>query len=648
LADTRDRLSASLAGRYAVGQELGAGGMATVYLADDLRHQRRVALKVLHPGLAHALGPERFRREIEIAARLQHPAILTVFDSGDADGLLWYTMPFIEGESLRDRLDRDRELPVELALSITREVADALDYAHGEGVVHRDIKPENILLTRGHALVADFGIARALSEESGRLTATGLAIGTPAYMSPEQGDGDRQLDPRSDVYSLATVAYEMLTGEPPYAGATARAVMTKRLTDPVPSPRRLRQTVPLHADQAIVKGLAPAPADRYPTAGDFARALSTLVEAPAPPAPPRRRLGVLIALGLMAGAAVLALVLSNREDPAVEQPSAVELHLAEGNQQLVRRTPEATRLALASYQRALAEDSTNATVLAKLGYTYTLFADWGWEVEGLDAAQVRATALEYSERALRQDSTSAAAWLTRAYLLTVNDPYRLHGAVEAFTRAMALDSTSAEGWYQFGQALMILGRNDEAAAAYRRSFALDPNRPMTLMSLSALSLRAGRLAEARTLIDSAINSSREASSPYVRVVRGMTALAEGDLRTARSNGELARAMDSVFDAPARSLLAMVEAAEGSAAGANAQMDSALRKVGPGSLSPTEVRFLAVALVALRRFDEALALIERVKPRGATLWFYLSSTGFDPIRQDPRFQRIYREADPTTP
>jgi tetratricopeptide (TPR) repeat protein len=232
--------------------------------------------------------------------------------------------------------------------------------------------------------------------------------------------------------------------------------------------------------------------------------------------------------------------------------------------------------------------------------------------------------------------------------LTVNDPYRLHGAVEAFTRAMALDSTSAEGWYQFGQALMILGRNDEAAAAYRRSFALDPNRPMTLMSLSALSLRAGRLAEARTLIDSAINSSREASSPYVRVVRGMTALAEGDLRTARSNGELARAMDSVFDAPARSLLAMVEAAEGSAAGANAQMDSALRKVGPGSLSPTEVRFLAVALVALRRFDEALALIERVKPRGATLWFYLSSTGFDPIRQDPRFQRIYREADPTTP
>src|SRR5688500_14721667 len=267
--------------------------MATVYLAQDLKHNRRVALKVLHPGLAHALGPERFRREIEIAAGLQHPHILPVFDSGEHEGMLWYTMPFIQGESLRDLMAREAELPLEQAVQITREVAGALDCAHAQGIVHRDIKPENILLSGGHALVADFGIARALSEESGRLTATGLAIGTPAYMSPEQGDGDRQVEARSDVYSLASVTYEMLTGEPPYAGATARAVMTKRLTDPIPSARRLRRTIPEPLDRAIMRGLAPTPADRFPSAGEFARALvSGALAAPRTPAPSWRRLGL--------------------------------------------------------------------------------------------------------------------------------------------------------------------------------------------------------------------------------------------------------------------------------------------------------------------------------------------------------------------
>ena len=194
-----------MSGAYLVEKEVGAGGMATVYLAQDLKHNRRVALKVLHPGLAHALGPERFRREIEIAAGLQHPHILPVFDSGEHEGMLWYTMPFIQGESLRDLMAREAELPLEQAVQITREVAGALDCAHAQGIIHRDIKPENILLSGGHALVADFGIARALSEESGRLTATGLAIGTPASLSPEQGDGDRQVGARSEVSCLASV-----------------------------------------------------------------------------------------------------------------------------------------------------------------------------------------------------------------------------------------------------------------------------------------------------------------------------------------------------------------------------------------------------------------------------------------------------------
>ncbi|HKT60592.1 MAG TPA: serine/threonine-protein kinase, partial [Gemmatimonadales bacterium] len=219
MADLRDQLQTGLTDRYRIERELGRGGMATVYLARDLRHDRPVALKVLHAELASTLGPERFQREIQLAARLQHPHILTVLDSGEtataaAGTRLWFTMPFVEGESLRDRLRRERQLPVEDALRITREAAAALQYAHRHGVVHRDIKPENVLLTsEGHTLVADFGIARALGgADQERLTETGLTLGTPAYMSPEQASGARELDARTDIYSLGTVLYEMLAG----------------------------------------------------------------------------------------------------------------------------------------------------------------------------------------------------------------------------------------------------------------------------------------------------------------------------------------------------------------------------------------------------------------------------------------------------
>jgi serine/threonine protein kinase/tetratricopeptide (TPR) repeat protein len=268
-------LREGLADRYTIERELGRGGMATVFLARDLRHDRPVALKVLHPELAASLGPDRFQREIRFAARLQHPHILTVLDSGEAGGRLWFTMPFVEGESLRDRLRRERQLPVEDALQIARETARALDYAHQHGIVHRDIKPENILLTRdGSTLVADFGIARALVGDD-QLTQTGMVIGTPAYMSPEQASGDKGIDARTDVYSLGTVLYEMLAGEAPYTGPTAQAIIAKRLMDPVPSVRRVRPNVGEPVDQAIQRALSPVVADRFASAGDFARALQT-------------------------------------------------------------------------------------------------------------------------------------------------------------------------------------------------------------------------------------------------------------------------------------------------------------------------------------------------------------------------------------
>jgi eukaryotic-like serine/threonine-protein kinase len=281
MSDIPAALAEALRDRYLLEREVGRGGMATVYLAQDVKHKRPVALKVLHPELAASLGPERFQREIEFAARLQHPHMLTVLDSGDAAGQLWFTMPFVRGESLRDRLRRERQLPVEDALRIAREAALALDYAHQEGVVHRDIKPENVLLTKdGSSLVADFGIARALGGED-RLTQTGLAVGTPAYMSPEQASGDKAVDARTDVYSLGIVLYEMLAGEPPYTGPTAQAMLAKRFSEAVPSVRRLRPSVPESVDQAIQRALAPIPADRFTTAAEFARAIQTPMAAPA-------------------------------------------------------------------------------------------------------------------------------------------------------------------------------------------------------------------------------------------------------------------------------------------------------------------------------------------------------------------------------
>src|SRR5438445_2467071 len=269
-----ESLRAALAARYALEPELGRGGMATVYLARDLRHGRRVAIKVLRPEIAAALGPERFLRESQIAAQRAHPHILPLHESGQAGEFLYYVMPYIEGESLRDRLERGGPLPLEEALQITREVASGLSYAHSHDVVHRDIKPENILLSGGEAVVADFGIARAITQAGGtRLTETGIPVGTPAYMSPEQASAGGPIDGRSDVYSLACVLYEMLVGEPPYTGPSAQVVIAKRFTDPVPSVRRLRETIPPGIDAAITTALAKAPADRFRTPAAFARAL---------------------------------------------------------------------------------------------------------------------------------------------------------------------------------------------------------------------------------------------------------------------------------------------------------------------------------------------------------------------------------------
>lgn len=274
--DNAPGLPSILAERYEIVRRIGSGGMATVYLARDQKHDRDVAVKILHPELAQSLGAERFLREINIAAQLTHPNILPLHDSGEAGGLLYYVMPFVVGESLRDRLTREKQLPLDEALRITCEVASALDYAHRQNVVHRDIKPENILLQDGHAMVADFGIARAIGSASeGSLTATGMTLGTPQYMSPEQSTGEQALDGRSDLYSLASVLHEMLAGEPPFTGPTAQTVIAKRLSGPPPRIRAVRPSIPVALEEALLRALDPIPADRYPNLEQFRLALAS-------------------------------------------------------------------------------------------------------------------------------------------------------------------------------------------------------------------------------------------------------------------------------------------------------------------------------------------------------------------------------------
>jgi len=320
-------LAAALTDRYRLERELGAGGMATVYLAEDVRHHRKVAIKVLHPELSAVLGPDRFLKEIELTASLQHPHILPLFDSGSEDGKLWYAMPFIDGETLRARLAREHQLPIADAVRIATEAADALDYAHRRGVVHRDIKPENILLHDGHALVADFGIALAVEQAGGsRMTQTGLSLGTPAYMAPEQAMGERSVDARADIYALGAVTYEMLAGEPPFTGPNAQAILAQVITSEPRSLALQRKSVPASIDAAVHTALEKLPADRFASAKEFADALARPGESVRVPAAEsgasRRRPSwwAPAAMGaLLLAASAAGFLLGTRRRPTTEQ-----------------------------------------------------------------------------------------------------------------------------------------------------------------------------------------------------------------------------------------------------------------------------------------------------------------------------------------
>jgi hypothetical protein len=381
-------LAEALADRYRLERELGQGGMATVWLAHDLRHGRDVALKVLRPDLAAILGAQRFLNEVRITARLDHPHILTLIDSGESAGFLWYVVPWIRGESLRARLEREKQLSVADALAITRHVAAALEYAHRQGVIHRDIKPENILLHEGEAMLADFGIALAVREAGGnRLTETGISLGTPQYMSPEQATGNREVDARSDLYSLAAVLYEMLAGEPPLTGATVQAVIARLLTERPTPLRVLRDAVPEAVDAAVARALSKLPVDRQPSVAGFVEALS----APATPGraaeplrhPSSRRPAVLL-LGGLVGLTALALgavAILRRPAERVVQPDRVQLTFT-GNARTPALSADGLRLAYSTRQCDPEGNCTAEIVLQDLGGAGSTSILGGWASVG--------------------------------------------------------------------------------------------------------------------------------------------------------------------------------------------------------------------------------------------------------------------------
>jgi eukaryotic-like serine/threonine-protein kinase len=655
MAEPSDSLRDALAGRYRLVREIGRGGMATVYLAQDLRHERPVALKVLHPELAQSLGTERFLREIKLAARLQHPHILTVLDSGEAAGQLWFTMPFVEGESLRDRLARETQLPVEDAIRVAREAAEALDYAHRQGVIHRDVKPENILLTsEGHALVADFGIARAPSGDDAaerRLTETGTTLGTPAYMSPEQAAGARSLDARSDVYSLACVLFEMLAGEPPFTGPTPQAAIARRFTD-TPAPLRTRRdTVPEHVEQAVAKALAKSPADRFPSALKFGRALAAPQPSP-PAAPPAANSGAsrgvaLIALGFLLGLGVLFGWLRRTDGdppPADTGPKRLAVlpfenlgdsadgYFADGMTDEVRgRLASLPALRVIAHRSAADYKGTTKSyreIGRELGVDYLLVGKVRWEKADDAHSRVRVSP------ELIEVASSSTRW-HQPFEAVLSDVFQVQGEI-AGKVAQALDlalgapekarleerpTRNLAAWDAFLRGEEVANRLSEvhatvlerAIAAYERAVALDPGFVEAWARLSQansylysnsvpdpeVAARALAAAERALALDSGAAEPRLALGTYFDYV----------------TGEYGKALEQ-FALGSRADSNSAELASGAALSEQSlgRWDKALEHLRRAEVldprSPLVVNRLARTYLWLRRPDDAMAAAER--------------------------------------
>jgi len=535
----RDRLEAELSEHYAIERELGQGGMATVWLATDRRYDRRVAIKVLHEELAGAIGVDRFVREIRLTARLQHPSILPVLDSGvlpptaGDPAVPWYAMAYVEGESLRARLARETQLPIDEAVRIAIEAAGALQAAHQQGIVHRDVKPENVLLADGRVYVVDFGIARALSSTGDeRLTASGLAIGTPVYMSPEQGTA-APVDARSDQYSLAAMLYEMLVGEPPVTGPNTQAIVARRLAAPARPIRIVRPTVSEALESAVLRGLERVPADRFPDVAAFAAALRTPTFAMRTDAVARshRSRTMLASAAVVAVALVAWATASHRFGPAARpgDPQIAAL-FRRGKRGYDSRTPAGAMEAVRSFNAAVALDSTYARGWVGLAKTYVRVVERQFSLPGIDADSALQLGQAAVDRALELDSTDAEAWVARAAVMRKVDPTDDGPSIRAARKAIALDSTDADARHYLALDLAESRSVEDGLDEWRRSVRQSPRYIQGLTFMVLAHTWRKQYDSAQVWADSAV--AVDPSYLLIRNAAGYVAVERGDMARA--------------------------------------------------------------------------------------------------------------------
>ena len=644
MSDVPPRLAAALANRYTIERELGRGGMATVYLARDVKHARSVAIKVLNADLAASLGAGRFVREIATTANLRHPHILPLYDSGEADGLLFYVMPLVEGESLRDRLMRERQLPLPDALRIALEVADALGYAHARGVIHRDIKPENVLLAEGQAYLCDFGIAKALLEPGDeRLTSTGVSIGTPAYMSPEQTSAG-EMDARSDQYSLAAMLYEMLTGEPPFTGS-AQAIMARRLTEPARALRPVRSTVPESVERAVLRALERSPVDRFPDVAAFAAELRVQEPASAhstlPPSRIRWRVAAVAAvLGVAALGAWLRFDMATGRGREAEDPEVIALY-QRGLRGYDKRTTAGTLDAIAAFNDAVRQDATFSRAWNGLADTYLRAYDRPFPIPGVPQDSVLRLALSSVERALAADSSSGEAWLTKALLSRSVDPTDNGPMIRSLRRAISLDPTNARAWHSLAIGLAEDGDFPSAMTAWRRCVTFNPSYTQGVAFLGLGHYWRRQYDSAGTWADSAL-----ALDPNYLLGRssvGYIAVERGDYDRGVAAFEASRRLTSDVEA-LNSLAgaAFAEARAGRTPAARARLREAELKAKAFAPTPLHTAiYISQAYAALGDAQHAVAWLARFQPR-ANRHFQLHlrcDPPFDPIQGDPRFRSL---------
>lgn len=640
---------------YAIGREIGRGGMATVFLAEDRKHHRPVAIKILSTDAGAASAPERFQREIRLLARLQHPNILPVFDSGAADGRLWYAMPYVEGESLRAKLERERTIDIKGAVSILASLADALSYAHASGVIHRDIKPENILLSHSIPLIADFGIASALDTTTGsKLTEVGMAIGTPQYMSPEQATGEPVVDGRSDIFSLGCVGFEMLAGRPPFEGANLRAVIARMLSNAKPSIRAARPDVSPALEAVVLRAIAPEPGDRWQTGSDFSAALSAAQSGVMPKAQKkllvsrmsaRTKIAALAALVVVIGGAILF--------PRMSEPTSARSANASENQRdtaaigayrrgtarLQQRTQRTLIEGLALIDEAIRLDSGLALAWAARARGLLWAREWEFEAPGIPRDSLLVRALEASQHALDLDSLDAEILLVSATVSGAVDPTRKDLPMRAIRRAIDLDSLNPRAWIQLGNNQQESGQMDLALASLRRGMFLG-RRAVGTPSYANHFYWRRQYDSAAVWSDSAIKYSPR--NPYSWEMAGATAIMRRRYDDAETYYEAAIRLDQ-GPTRVRGLegLAELAAIRGDTAKALELVAQAERLTSSSAPSDHAAISLASAYAAVGDEERAMRWLERFHPK-ADLHFQLHlqrDAQLDPLRKRPRFAAL---------